>query len=129
MIFVYKYLVTCDLLGVTEYHCCKGDWQQDSASCCICLLYRLWSGWRLCQRIRNLEQKWNLYGCLRWLSSIFFLVYFDRGMTPLSPPGSTNNPSKGIRFTDINRNFAKDDEVYFLITKAQLELPKSFVTR
>ena len=42
MIFVYKCLVTCDLLGVTEHHCCKGDWQQDSASCCICLFYRLW---------------------------------------------------------------------------------------
>ena len=41
MIFVYKCLVTCDLLGVTEHHCCKGDWQQDSASCCICLFYHL----------------------------------------------------------------------------------------
>ena len=40
-ISVYKCLVTCDLLRVTEHHCCKGDWQQDSASCWICLLYRL----------------------------------------------------------------------------------------
>ena len=40
-IFVYKCLVICDLLRVTEHHCCKGDWQQDSVSCCICMLYRL----------------------------------------------------------------------------------------
>ena len=39
--FVYKYLVTCDLLRVTEYHCCQGTWQQDSTWCSICLLYHL----------------------------------------------------------------------------------------
>ena len=43
--FVYKCLVTCGLLRVTEHHCCKGDWQQDSASCCVCLLYGLWFQW------------------------------------------------------------------------------------
>ena len=40
-IFVYKFLVTCDLLRVTEYHCYQGAWQQDSACCSICLLFCL----------------------------------------------------------------------------------------
>ena len=41
-IFVYKCLVTRNWLRVTEHHCCKGAWQQDSACCSICLLDHLW---------------------------------------------------------------------------------------
>ena len=40
-VFVHRCLVTCNLLRVTEHHCCKAAWQQESTCCSICLLYRL----------------------------------------------------------------------------------------
>ena len=75
MIFVYKCLVTCDLLGVTEHHCCKGDWQQDSASCCICLFYRLWFYKKLRKFTYRLNSKISVRGTSCWSYDQLRLIF------------------------------------------------------